>query len=362
MKFAPVAITILGLLVTEAAPAPPTFKVDASWPKTLPNDWILGQVAGIAVDAQDHIWITQRPNSLTNEEKSAALTPPIAKCCKPAPPVMEFDPSGTLLQAWGGPGKGYEWPQNEHGAYVDANGFFWIGGNGANDGQVLKFTRDGKFVLQIGKAGPQTGSADTTRLGRPASVAVDTAANEVYVADGYFDRRVIVFDATTGAFKRMWGAYGKPPVDGPMPEYKPGAPASSQFGLVHCVRLARDGLVYVCDRTNNRYQVFRKDGAFVKEVVVSRDTLGQGSMWDLAFWPDAGQTMLLNVDGASAEIRVLSRDTGAVLGVFGRNGRQAGEFHWVHAVAVDSLGEVFTAEVDTGKRIQKFVPDRPPGR
>ncbi len=333
----------------------PRFAVDASWPKTLPNNWIMGQASGVAVDAQDNVWVIQRPRSLTDDEKSASLKPPRTKCCVPAPPVMVFDSAGKLIRAWGGPGEGYDWPENEHGINIDHKGFVWIGGNGANDGHILKFTQDGKFLLQIGKKGPQTNSSDQTRLGRPADTEVDPATNEIYVADGYHNHRVIVFDADTGAFKRQWGAYGKPATDEKLPAYNPAAPPSQQFANpVHCVKIAKDGLVYICDRSNDRIQVFRKDGTFVKEFFVAKETLAQGSVWDLDFWIDPAQSFLLNADGANNEVRTLVRETGEVVAAFGRNGRQAGEFHWVHNLAVDSKGNIYTTEVDSGKRAQKF--------
>ena len=334
----------------------PKYEVDAAWPKPLPNSWIMGQAAGVAVDGEDHVWVVQRPKTLTDDEKAAALDPPRTKCCKPAPPVLEFDQSGKLLRSWGGPGQGYDWPSNEHGIYVDAQGFVWLAGNGEKDGQILKFTRDGKFVLQIGKPGDQTNSADTSRLGKPANMTVDAAANELYVADGYYNHRVIVFDATTGAFKRMWGAYGGQPTDDKTPAYDPAAQPSKQFGNpVHCVRIARDGLVYVCDRVNDRIQVFRKDGTFVKEIFVEKATRANGSVWDLELFPDADETWLINADGANNEVRLIKRDSGEVIGSFGRSGRNAGEFHWVHNLAIDSKGNVFTTEVDNGKRAQKFL-------
>ena len=268
---------------------------------------------------------------------------------------MEFDGEGNLIKAWGGSGEGYDWPQNEHGISIDASGFVWIGGNGDKDGQYLKFTRDGKFVLQIGKPGPQTDSNDVTRLGRPADAEVDPETNEVYIADGYFNHRVIVFDANTGAYKRHWGAYGKKPTDEKLPPYSPAAAPSSQFGNpVHCVKIAKDGLVYICDRANDRIQVFRKDGTFVKEFIIEKNTLRAGSVWDLDFWIDPKQTYLLNADGTNNEVRTLRRETGEIVGAFGRNGRNAGEFHWVHNLALDSKGNIFTTEVDTGKRAQKF--------
>ncbi|MGC1846430.1 MAG: hypothetical protein WA707_02495, partial [Pseudolabrys sp.] len=261
----------------------------------------------------------------------------------------------------GGPGQGYDWFENEHGINIDYKGFVWVGGNGNNDGHVLKFTQDGKFVLQIGKPGPQTGSADTTRLGRPADTEVDPTTNEVFIADGYGNHRVIVFDADTGAYKRHWGAYGKPPNDEKAPAYSPAGPAPQQFANpVHCVKIAKDGLVYICDRQNDRIQVFRKDGTFVKEFFIAKDTLQQGSVWDLDFWPDTNQTFLMNADGANNEVRTLVRENGEVVGAFGRNGRNAGEFHWIHNLAVDSKGNIYTTEVDTGKRAQKFRYVGPP--
>lgn len=339
----------------------PKFQVDPSWPKTLPNNWIMGQASGVAVDAQDHIWVIQRPRTLTDDEKAASFNPPRAKCCKPAPPVMEFDQEGNLLRAWGGPGQGYDWFENEHGINIDYKGFVWLGGNGNNDGQVLKFTQDGKFVLQIGKPGSKLDSNDTSKLGRPADTEVDPVTNEVYIADGYGNHRVIVFDADTGAYKRHWGAYGKPPSDAKEPPYNPAGPAPQQFANpVHCVKIAKDGLVYICDRSNDRIQVFRKDGTFVKEFFIAKETPGQGSVWDLDLWPDAKQTFLMNADGVNNEVRTLVRETGEVVGTFGRNGRNAGEFHWVHNLAVDSKGNVYTTEVDTGKRAQKFRYIGPP--
>jgi DNA-binding beta-propeller fold protein YncE len=337
----------------------PAFEVDPRWPKPLPNNWILGQVAGIAVDARDHVWIVQRPKSLTEDERGATLSPPVSKCCVPAPPVIELDAEGNFVQAWGGPGQGYDWPSNEHGIHVDPDGNVWLAGNGDEDGQVLKFSRDGKFLAQIGRPGPQAGSADVTRLGRPAMVEVDPETREVFVADGYYNRRVIVFDQK-GAYRRHWGAYGQPPSDAekvtlsrPAP---PPSPPPRQFGNpVHCVHLSRDGLAYVCDRLNDRIQVFRKDGTFVKEFVVEPLTAANGSTWDLVLSKDREQRWLHVADGRNNQVLTLLRDTGEVVSTLGRPGRQAGDFHWVHDIAVDSKGNLYTGEVDTGKRAQKFV-------
>jgi DNA-binding beta-propeller fold protein YncE len=333
----------------------PHFAVDAAWPKPLPNNWLLGQVGGLFVDDQDHVWVNQRPRSLTTDERGAALDPPISTCCKPAPPILEFDAAGNLIRAWGGPGKGYDWPEQEHGIAVDREGFVYVGGNGKNDGAILKFTIDGKFVAQFGSQGPTVASSDTTKFAQPADIWIDEPAHEMYVADGYGNHRVIVLDKDTGAFKRMWGAYGRPPRDDGPPKYDPSAPPSPTFGNpVHCVLIAGDGLVYVCDRTNDRIQVFHKDGTFVKEVRYLPATLASGSVWDIDFWPKKEQTYLVMADGENNQVRILRRDTLAVVSTFGRSGRNAGQFHWVHVIAVDSKGNIYTGEVDNAKRLQKF--------
>jgi DNA-binding beta-propeller fold protein YncE len=350
-------LALSALIAATAAQAaePPKFQVDAAWPKTLPNNWIMGQAAGVAVDAQDHVWVVQRPRTLTDDEKAASFSPPRTKCCVPAPPVMEFDADGKLLQAWGGPGQGYDWPQNEHGIHVDHKGFVWLAANGEQDGHILKFTRDGKFVLQIGKPGAQTNSNDTSRLGRPAHMVVDSATNEVYVADGYRNTRIIVFDGDTGAYKRHWGAYGKPPTDVQLPPYDPAAAPAQQFrNPVHCVRIAQDGLVYVCDRQNNRIQVFRKDGTFVKETQVQKDTLGDGAIFDIAFSNDKPQRHMFIADGANHRIWTLLRDPLQVVSHFGQGGRYPGQFYAPHNVSLDSKGNIYTVETYEGKRLQKF--------
>ncbi|HYZ31801.1 MAG TPA: hypothetical protein VE684_05900 [Crenalkalicoccus sp.] len=348
---------LLGLVLpARAAEEVPAYAVDAAWPKPLPNNWGLGQVASVAVDRHDHVWIIHRPRTMTEDERGATLNPPRSICCVPAPSVIEFDPDGNVVRAWGGPGFHPAWPANEHGITVDAEDNVWVGGNGPNDHVVLKFTREGRFLTQLGRTGETGGSNDTERLGRPAEVAVDEAAHEVYVADGYGNRRIIVFDSNTGAYKRHWGAYGRRPgPDEALPPYRPGLePAQSFRNPVHCVRIAQDGLVYVCDRGNDRIQVFRKDGSFVREMLVAPETLGEGSVWDLDLFPDPAQSVLLTADGTNNLVWELARPDGSVLGRFGRSGRQAGEFHWVHSIAVDSRGNVFTTEVDTGKRVQRF--------
>jgi hypothetical protein len=360
MSAAIAAAVVLPTFAPDAAyaqeqPAVPRFQVDASWPKPLPNNWILGQVSGIAVDRLDRVWVVHRPSTLNERERAAEQNPPAAKCCVAAPPVLVFDQSGNLLSSWGGPGEGYEWPQSEHGIFIDDADFVWLAGNGKQDGQLLKFTMAGKFVLQIGHAGPIKGSNDTTALGSPADVAVDVAAKEVYAADGYTNRRVVVFDSETGAYKRHWGAYGNRPSDDKTPPYDPAKPPSQQFGNpVHCIRLAKDGLVHVCDRTNDRLQIFRKDGTFVAEHIFEKGTRGTGSVYDLVFSPDAAQRFIYMIDGMNGETRILSHATYEVLARFGRPGRQAGEFTALHNIAVDRQGNIFTAEVNTGQRVQKF--------
>ncbi len=339
----------------------PTYRVDASWPKQLPNNWIMGQIGGVAVDSNDHIWVLQRPGSNTKDDLGAAQTPPRAECCISAPPVLEFDAAGNLLKSWGGPSTGggasYDWPSIEHSILVDRAGNVWITGSGAKDRQALKFTGDGKFLLQIGHASSApVNSLDTTILGGPAGMDLDERAHELYIADGYFNRRVIVFDSETGAFKRMWGAYGNPPNDADPGPYDPAAKPSQTFrNPVHCVRAAADGRVYVCDRVNDRIQVFTREGKFLEEFFLKTATLGYGSVYDLTLSRDPGQKFLLVADGEDNVIWTLRRSDGTIIGSTGHAGRNAGQFHHVHTIASDSHGNLYTGEVDTGKRVQKFV-------
>jgi DNA-binding beta-propeller fold protein YncE len=339
------------------AQEPPKYQVDPAWPKELPNNWIMGQVGGMAVDSHDHIWVLQRPSTDTPEELGAAQTPPRSMCCMTTPPVLVFDAQGNLLQSWGGPGEGFDWPKIEHGIYVDKDDNVWIGGNGPTDRQVLKFKSDGKFVMQIGHSSADPpDSSRTDILGRPAGIDIDPDAHEIYIADGYMNKRVIVFDSETGAFKRLWGAYGNKPNDADPGQYNPSAPPDQQFrNPVHCVHISRDGLVYVCDRVNDRMQVFTKQGKFVKEFSVRTQTLGMGSVWQFAFSKDDKQKFLLIDDGENNVIWTVQRDDGKVVGQMGHRGRNAGQFHWVHQIVSDSQGNLYTGEVDTGKRIQKFV-------
>jgi hypothetical protein len=359
-------------LTAQRGPASPSFQVDPLWPKPLPNHWILGSVTGVAVDEQDHVWIVHRGMDSLNARTEAGLAtdPPTAEyCCAPAPPVLEFDPSGSLVAHWGGSGAGYDWPRAPSGIFVDAKGHVWIAGAAespagtggkpqnipAHDAHVLKFTRTGKFLLQIGRPGKSEGSFSQTTLDRPVAVDVDTAANEVYIADGFGNRRVAVFDSETGAYKRHWGAYGERPNEVPLGSYDPDKPPIRQFRTVSCVRLAKDGLVYVCDRRNDRVQVFRKDGTFVKEGFVSKTTKGEGAVWDLAFSRDPQQRFLYVADGQDQKVFILDRGTLNVVGSFGDGGRWPGRFFGVGSIAVDSRGTVYTGETYEGKRVQKFV-------
>ena len=221
---------------------------------------------------------------------------------------------------------------------------------------IMKFTQDGKFLMQIGKVGASKGSNDVENLRRPAKIFVDKDTNEVYVADGYGNHRVIVFDADTGKYKRHGGAYGNKPDDTNLGTYNPDAPPAQQFrNPVHCAELSKDGLVYVCDRVNDRIQVFKKDGTFVKEVFIEKRTLGDGSVWDIAFSKDPQQKYIYLADGANEKIYVMLRDSLEILTSFGDGGRQPGQFYAVHSIATDSKGNIYTTETYRGQRVQRFL-------
>jgi DNA-binding beta-propeller fold protein YncE len=357
-----VLVTLLGLERTLRRSADaqeagaPSYEVDPFWPH-VPDGWILGQVAGVAVDSRDHVWIVQRPWSVANDELA---TNDEAECCRPAPPVMEFTPEGTYVQGWGGEGDGYEWPADEHGIHVDYADNVWISSAGGprlgdrTENHLLKFTRDGRFLLQIGKRGQAKGSLDTLNLNNAADMFVHRATNELFVADGYVNRRVIVFDATTGAYKRMWGAYGNAPDDEASNRPTFEGPGAQQFNTVHGIRVSDDGLVYVADRRNNRMQVFHIDGTFEREVFVERPTRLLGTAFSVAFSPDAAQRLLYLADAGNGKIHMFDRQSLRELGSFGRIGHYAGQFVFLHNVAVDSQGNVYTAEVGGGRRVQKF--------
>ena len=345
----------------------PRFEVDPRWPKPLPNHWVMGNVIGVGVDARDHVFIVHRADTFDpQKEIGAAQNPPLSECCVPAPPVIEFDPAGNVVNAWGGPPKDnvYVWPTSNHGISVDDQGNVWIGGNGAGNAQtgqgpdshILKFTHDGKYLATIGVPGQPTDSRSTAHFGRVAKISFDVAAQEAFVADGYANHRVAVLDMKSGAVKRFWGAYGNVPSDSNFGPYNPDAPLINQFRTpVHCAEPSNDGLVYVCDRPNDRIQVFEKGGKFVKEKQVSPRTLGDGSVWDIAFSKDKDQKYIFLADGKNERIYVMDRKSLEILTSFGDGGRQPGMWFAVHSIATDSKGNIFTTETYEGKRVQKFA-------
>lgn len=363
---ATLAAALAGIGAWSLAPAAvpdstPTFEVDPSWPRALPNDWIMGLPLGIYVDSRDHIWVVQNAGALSPAELGKAQNPPIAECCVPAPPVMVFDTEGNVVQTWGGPGDGFEWPTwsesnpigGVHGVFVDHKDYVWIATH--SQYHVMKFTRDGRHVLTIGDPKSTGGSNDPARLGGPADIYVDPRTNEVFIADGYRNRRVIVFEGETGKYLRHWGAYGKRPDDG----YKPGpraadAPPSEQFSTPHGIIGSRDGLLYVADRSNSRVQVFRPSGEFVMERNVAPGTLGSGAAFDVALSHDPEQQYLYVADGTNNKVRIFRRKDLEPLGTFGRAGRQVGQFTRVHNLSVDSRGNIYTTEAADGRRVQRF--------
>jgi DNA-binding beta-propeller fold protein YncE len=342
--------------VNDASMAP-LFEVDPLWPKPLPNHWLLGSTIGVDVDSREHVWIVHRGN-LANNEIPAALDPPVAEeCCFPAPPILEFDAEGNVVGSWGGPGEGYDWPLSNHGIVVDHMDNVWIGGNGDGDSHMLKFTRTGEFLLQVGQPGHREANSNTSlHYARVAKISFDGPANEMYVADGYLNKRVAVIDATSGDMKRFWGAYGNVPDDANLGAYDPSAAPRQQFGNpVHCADPTTDGFVYVCDRTGDRMQVFQKDGTFVDEIMIEKNTLGSGSVWDVAFSPDPNQSFLYVADGVNEKIHVIRREGLEYIYNFGDGGRYPGQFFGAHSVATDSQGNVYVTETYEGKRLQKFV-------
>jgi DNA-binding beta-propeller fold protein YncE len=406
-RFALALTAGVSLLVFAAHAQAPNFTVDPFWPKPLPKNWLLGSVTGVAADQGGNVWVVHRGQDSLNPRTESAMTAKPAGaelCCLPAPQVLQFGPDGSVVASWGGEGQGYDWPQSPGAITIDAEGSVWItaagppppttagrsdepgrgaaagggggragggraaggqrgGGGGGRagaaapprpqDAHVLKFSRAGKFLLQIGKPGTLGDSNSTTALNRP--VGIDVRGGEVFVADGNVNHRIVVFDAKTGAYKRHWGAYGAKPDDTPLPPYDPAAPPAKQFRTVSCVSVSRDGLVYVCDRENDRIQVFKADGTFVKEAFVARTTRGNGSVWDVAFSHDPQQRLIYVADGQNQRIYVLERESLKEIGSFGAGGRQPGQFYGVGSLAVDSTGNLFTGEMFEGKRVQKFV-------
>jgi hypothetical protein len=314
-------------------------------------------------------WVARKKRSIAQQSRKAhrrdtfnerteigAATDPVkADCCIPAPNVLEFDQAGNLVNHWGGPGEGYTWPASNHGITIDHKDNVWIGGNGRSDSHILKFSRDGEFLAEYGVPGSDTDSHSPTNFGSVAEISIDPEANEAYVADGYRNRRVAVLDADTGEMKRYWGAYGNEPDDADPGPFVPGQEPSQQFRTpVHCAQPSNDGFVYVCDRVNNRLQVFRKDGTYVDEMFIKPNSLGDGSVWDISFSPDPEQTFIYLADGTNRKIFIIERATLEVLTNFGDGGRNPGQFFAVHGLVTDSNGNIFTTETYEGKRVQKF--------
>jgi DNA-binding beta-propeller fold protein YncE len=325
----------------------PTFEVDASWPK-VPAKWKLGDASSIAFDAQDNVFVLHRPRTVPPEQAAMA-----------APPVMVFDPAGNFIKAWGGAGSGFDWPEREHGIHIDYKSFVWIGGNNCPtsglrglkplaDDALLKFTQDGKFVMQIGRSNASKGNADTANVHRAADTWVHPATNELFVADGYGNHRVIVFDADTGAFKRMWGAFGNKPVDDDhcevvTPKTFADGPGPDQFSIVHAIRVAHDGTVYVADREYRRVQMFAPDGKFLKQLVRTATTFAR----DLALSPDPDQQFLYV--GGGNNISIVDRKTLEIVGTV----EPPGILGPGHHIATDSKGNIYLAQ--TTKGLQKLV-------
>jgi hypothetical protein len=343
----------------------PIFEVDPLWPKPLPNGWLLGTVIGVGVDSRDHVFIVHRGN-ITAREAGAEADPPVAECCSAAPPVLEFDPEGNLVGAWGGPVEGapYVWPASNHGVGIDLQDNIWIGGNGQGDSHVLVFTRDGRFIRQIGIPGRPRNSNALDHFGMVAKVAFDFPRNEAYFADGYSNRRVAVVDMNTGEITRYWGAYGNRPDDtfeftdnrvvnvGWRADVNP----QQQFRTpVHCAEPSFDGLIYVCDRQNNRIQVFNRDGSFVREAFFAPETLGDGAVWEIAFSRDPQQRYMYVADGKNSRVRIVERATLEEISTVGSGGRYPGQFQAAHSIAADSRGNFYVSETYEGRRVQKFV-------
>lgn len=319
----------------------PTFEVDKAWPK-VPAGMKVGDPSSIAIDARDNAWVLDRPRTLKGEDARHA-----------APPIMIFDPAGNYIRGWGGDGPGYQWPEREHGITIDYKGFVWLGGNSCPtnglpglrpvaDDQLLKFTQDGKFVLQIGRSNQSRGNADTLNLHRPADVQIDPQSDELFVADGYGNHRVAVFDANNGTFKRMWGAFGNTPVDADSCEvisYKefrePGPP---QFSIVHAIRVSKDGTVYVADRENRRVQMFDRNGKFIKQLMKADAPFAR----DLALSPDPAQQFLYV--GYGNGIAIVDRKTLEYLGQI----QPPGIIGAGHHIQTDSKGNIYIAQTTAG--------------
>ena len=353
----------------------PIFEVDPFWPKPLPNHWVTGSTIGLSVDAQDNVWTIHRPDTVEANFKAADITAgdavddevqpgakskapcsadPIGACCKVAPPVLVYDAAGNLVKSWGGPGAGYDWPDSNHGITVDHKGNVWLAGNGDKDTQVLKFRRPESSCCRSASTACTTAattsrtSGSRRRSSRPGGQRGLHLRRLRQPPRHRVRRRHRRLQAALGRVRRQAGRCEVPP-------YNPSAPPSKQFSTVHCVIVSNDGLVYVCDRVNDRIQVFRKDGTFVKEAFIDQKTYRSGSVWDMTFSRDPQQTYIYAANGVDEKINVLLRSTLEVLTSFGDGGRQPGQFFGVHNLATDSKGNLYTAETYTGARVQRFI-------
>jgi DNA-binding beta-propeller fold protein YncE len=366
---APSATAPAATLRAENAAAP-HYRYDPTWPKLpLPNGWTFEGITGMFVDSDDVVWVLNRPRDFDADptENYAGIEKPSARCCKKPPAVLAFDVDGNLVHAWGDPTRVPGWPGSEHTILVDRSGHVWIGGATPGD-TLLKFTKDGELVDDFGHRGPAVNPRDQKQdnqqtdllLRGVAAAELDEDAGEIYIADGYLNRRVMVYDLRTGTFKRGWGAYGKPLAeisnDVP-PPYDPSAPPRRDFqGSVHAVRISTDGLVYVSDRQGNRIQVFTKQGEYRSEFFVAPWTLDRGAAGSITFSRPPEQRHVFVTDIMNNVVWILDRKSGTTIGEIGFMGHSGGGFHWVHVAASDSRGNLYTGEVDTGKRVQRFVP------
>src|SRR5579863_6719334 len=377
------ALLTLAATLPVRAQGPPIYKVDPFWPKPLPNKWSMQQIVDIYIDKDDHIWVLNRQSDARPDELGAATNPPRAECCILGPEVLEFDSDGNVLKAWGGPGYVPGWPGRLQTLAVDRQGNVWISGQAPGD-SILKFSSDGKLLWDFGHRGAKVPGDQVKQNNQqtdifPPGIAAfdfDEDAHEIYVTDGFLNKRVLVYDMDSGVFKRGWGGHGiplseidndpTPPYDaaGPPPNQKQFAPA------LHCVHFSVDNLVYICERGSDRVQVFTKQGKFVSSFFVHPSTPSRGAecggpgstmfgmcgtIYNLTFSHDADEKYLLIADGTNDKIWIHDRMSGNLVGSIGDNGRMAGQFHWIDAIAMDSKGNIYTGEVDTGKRVQKFI-------
>jgi hypothetical protein len=357
----------------------PTWEVDPTYGK-LPNGWSFGNVSKVVTDRMDNVWVLHRPHTV-----------PAGR--KPAPSVVVFDKNGDFVRAWGGHGgSGYDWPNAEHNIFVDHKNFVWISGSSPSgqsprpresDDMLLKFTTDGTFVAQLGGRNTNLGSRDTRSVNKPGDLFVHAPTNEVFVADGYGNRRVIVFDADTLAYKRMWGAFGNLPEDRPYLDGGRGAngnllppgdgapnppaggaptpldtegPGPLYFVYpVHAMAVSNDNVVYASDRSSRRFQVFNLQGIYEKQVFINRAGPASGSVCGFAFSPDPAQEFLYVVDYGNSHIVVMDRKNLEILYQWGTRGADPGQFQGVHMIAIDSQHNMYAAEVAPGARLQKFT-------